>query len=91
MPWLLPLDNNKLVRVTQGEEDYEQRNKHSRFTAKILEVPKGAFEVLLLRSLKNKKAKSVFMPINSNGNSKGFAIVIFANQEDLDLAQSKPF
>ncbi|CAG8656447.1 7713_t:CDS:1, partial [Paraglomus occultum] len=40
--------DSKLVRVMQGEEDYEQRNKHGHFTAKLLEVPKGASEVLLL-------------------------------------------
>ena len=70
----------------QGEEDYEQRNKHGHFTAKLLEVPKEASEVLLLRSLKSRGAKSVFMPTNSNGNSKGFAVVTFANRVDLDNA-----
>ena len=87
--WLLLLDNSKLVQVIQDKEDYKQRNKYSHFTAKLLEVSKEASEVLLLQSLKNKGAKSIFMPTNSNGNPKGFAIVTFANQEDLEAAQSK--
>jgi hypothetical protein len=88
-PWSLPLNNNNLVRVTQGEENYEQRNRQSLYTAKLLEIPKEASEVLLLRSLRSKGAKSVYIPANRNGNSRRFAIIAFASQEELEAAQSK--
>ena len=77
--WTLPLGNNKLARVTEGNEDYTQREKQSRFTAKLLDIPKGASEVLLLRCLRNKGAKAVYIPFNRNGNQKKFAIITFVN------------
>jgi hypothetical protein len=89
-PWSLPLNNNKLAQVTQGEENYEQRNRQSLYTAKLLELPKEASEVLLLRSLKSKGAKSVYISTNRNDNTKRFAIITFASQEELEAAQSKP-
>lgn len=89
-PWSLPIDNNNLVRVTQGDEDYEKRNKQKQFVAKLLEIPRGASETLLLRSLRSKGAKSVFIPRNRNGNPKGFALVSFANAKELANAQSRP-
>ncbi|CAG8675772.1 5554_t:CDS:1, partial [Paraglomus occultum] len=52
IPWSLPIDDSKLVRVTKGDEDYEERNRQSQFTAKLTELPRSASEVLLLRCLK---------------------------------------
>ena len=46
--------------------------------------------MLLLRSLKSKGAKSAYIPTNRNGNTKRFAIITFASQEELEAAQSKP-
>jgi hypothetical protein len=46
--------------------------------------------MLLLRSLKSKGAKSAYIPTNRNSNTKRFAIITFASQEELEAAQSKP-
>ena len=53
-------------------------------------MSKEASEVLLLRLLRNKGAKSVFVPMNRNGNPRGYAIITFESQEELERARSKP-
>jgi hypothetical protein len=90
IPWAIPVGNSKLARVTKGKEDYETRDKQGQFTAKLLDVPRGASEVLLLRCLRNKGAKAVYIPHNRNGNQRKFAIVTFANAEEADKAQTSP-
>ncbi|CAG8792665.1 9049_t:CDS:2, partial [Gigaspora margarita] len=55
-----------------------------------MNIPRGASEVLLLCYLKNKGAKSVFIPKNRNGNPKEFAIISFGSQKDQEKAQSRP-
>ena len=54
IPWVLPLGNNKLARITNGDEDYDQRDKQGQYTAKLLNILRGASEVLLLRCLKTR-------------------------------------
>jgi len=88
--WTLPLGSHKLARVTEGNEDYMQREKQSHFTAKLLDIPKGASEVLLLRCLRNKRAKVVYIPVNRNRNQKNFAIITFTNAQEAEAAQTTP-
>src|SRR6185295_8748181 len=90
IPWSLPADNNKLVRVTRGREDHEAREEQRRHTAKLTELPGNASEVLLLRCLRSKGAKSVYIPPNRNGNQRKTALITFATEEDMMAAQSKP-
>ena len=89
-PWSIPVDKNKLVRVTKGVEDYEAREKQKQYTAKLTELPSNASEVLLLRCLRSKGAKSVHIPPNRNGNQRRTATIIFATEEEVEAAQSKP-
>ena len=56
----------------------------------MTEVPGNASEVLLLRSLKSKRAKSVYIPPNRNGNQRRTAIIMFATKKDMQAAQSRP-
>src|SRR6185295_5242325 len=88
--WSIPVDKNKLVRVTKGIEDYEAREKQKQYTAKLTELPSNASEVLLLRCLRSKGAKSVHIPPNRNGNQRRTATIIFATEEEVKAAQSKP-
>jgi hypothetical protein len=88
--WSLPADNNKLVRVTRGREDHEAREGQRKHAAKLTELPGNASEVLLLRCLRSKGAKSVYIPPNRNGNQKRTALITFATEEDMKAAQSKP-
>jgi len=90
IPWAIPVNNNNLARVTKGEEDHEAREKQRKYTAKLTELPGNASEVLLLRSLKSKGAKSVYIPPNRNGNQRRTATVIFATEREMKAAQSKP-
>jgi hypothetical protein len=53
-------------------------------------LARGASEVLLLRSLRNKEAKAVHIPPNRNRNPRSIAIITFENNEDLKRASSKP-
>jgi len=48
LPWSIPVGNNKLVKVTKEEEDYEMRDKQRQHIAKLTELPENASEVLLL-------------------------------------------
>src|ERR1043165_2071980 len=90
LPWSIPVDNNKLVRVTKGEEDYEARDKQRQHIAKLTELPGNASEVLLLRCLRSKRAKSVYIPPNRNGNQKRTATIMFATEEEKRVVLTKP-
>jgi len=90
VPWAIPVDNNKLVRVTKGIEDYETREKQRRYIVKLTELLRNASEVLLLRCLRSKKVKSVHIPPNRNENQKRTVTIMFASEEDMKAAQSKP-
>ena len=90
MPWVLPYENDKLACITSGDEDSNLKEENSRYKAKLIGIPKEASEVLMLRLLRNKGAKSVFVPMNSNGNPREYAIITFESQEELERARSKP-
>ena len=87
--WVLPYNNDKLVHITPSDEDSELKEENSRFKAKLKGVSKEASEVLMLRLLRNKGAKSVFVPVNRNRNLKGYAIITFESQEELKRGRSK--
>jgi Skp family chaperone for outer membrane proteins len=44
----------------------------------------------LLRCLKSKGAKSVYIPSNRNGNQRRTATITFATKEEMNSAQTKP-
>src|SRR6185436_18244494 len=90
IPWSLPIGIHKLARVTIGEEDYNRRNMQSQFTTKLMELPGNASEVLLLRCLRKKGARSVYIPSNRNGNQRRSAIITFASAEEMEAAQTRP-
>ncbi|HXF29643.1 MAG TPA: RNA-binding protein, partial [Chlamydiales bacterium] len=91
IPWSLPIGNGKLARVTEGDENVEHRIRQGQYTAKLLEIPRSTSEVLLLRMLKNRGAKSAYIPANRNSNARGYAVITFKSQRDLEAAVSKPF
>jgi hypothetical protein len=90
IPWALPIGTHKLARVSKGNEDYNLRDQHSLYTTKLLELPGNASEVLLLRCLRKRGAKSVYIPTNRNGNQRRSAIVTFALEKEMKTAQTKP-
>jgi hypothetical protein len=90
IPWALPIGVHKLARVTKGNEDYNLRDLHSQFTAKLLELPGNASEVLLLRCLRKKGAKSVYIQVNRNGNQRRSATITFTSEKEIKVAQTKP-
>ena len=90
LPWVVPLENGRLVRVSKGVEDYKERDRRHRFLNKIKEVPEDAQEILLLRCLRDRGAKAVYIPRKRNGQQKDFAVVTFESQEELEKASEKP-
>jgi len=90
IPWAIPVANNKLVRVTKGVEDHKARETQKKYTAKLTDLLRNVSEVLLLRCLRSKGARSVYIPSNRNGNQKKTAMIMFATEEDMEAAQSKP-
>ena len=71
-------------------EDYKKRNKRHRFLNKIKEVPEDTQEILLLRCLRDRDAKAVYIPRKRNGQQKDFVVVTFESQEELEKASEKP-
>ena len=58
-----------------------------RYTARIYEIPKNTDTIILMRSLKNLKAKTCYISKDlSSGKVKDFAIVDFQTKEDLNKA-----
>jgi hypothetical protein len=86
IPWSLPIETNKLARVTIGEEDYNRRNMQNQFTTQLVELPGNASEVLLLRCLKKKGVKSVYIPPNRNGNQRRLATITFVSAKEMEAA-----
>jgi len=90
VPWVIPMNTRNLARITWGEEDHGLREQQSLFTARLTGLPGDASEVLVLRCLRNKGAKAVYIPPNRNGNQRRSATVAFATERDLNAAQTKP-
>ena len=61
LPWVVPFENGRLVRVSKGVEDYKERDRRHRFLNKIKGVPEDAQEILLLRCLRDRGAKAVYI------------------------------
>lgn len=91
LPWVVPLESGKLARVSKGIEDPKARDKRHQNLAKIRGIPREAQEVLLLRCLKDKGAKAIYIPRRRGGSAKDYAVVTFESQQDLEDASSKPF
>ena len=49
-------------------------------------IPRNTMEVLLFRQLKQLKAKTIFIPVNSNNNPRGLVFIYFDCKEDLEKA-----
>ncbi|CAG8669371.1 2119_t:CDS:2, partial [Ambispora leptoticha] len=73
--WAISIDDKKLARITE---------------ARLKELLKEASEILLLNKLRNKAAKSVYIPYNRNGWQRAIAIVTFENEENKDKATMRP-
>ena len=67
-----------------------QKDKQQQYTAKLIELARGALKVLLLRCLRNKGVKAVHIASNRNGNPRSTATVTFENDQDLRKASKKP-
>ncbi|CAG8743704.1 11186_t:CDS:2, partial [Gigaspora rosea] len=80
--WSLPT-GRKLIRVFQGDSKEEVLMNRRKFRLIIEGIPKDTVEVLLFRQLKQVKAKSVFIPLNNNRNSRSLAFVYFNKEEDM--------
>ena len=91
LSWVVPLESGKLVRVSKGIEDVKKRDRRHQHLAKVKGIPKEAKESLLLRCLKDKGAKAIYIPRGRNGMTKDYAVVTFESQQELEEASSKPF
>ncbi|CAG8576587.1 5632_t:CDS:2, partial [Ambispora leptoticha] len=46
VPWTIPIGDEKLARITESIEDFDERNRRSKIIARLRSLPKGASEVL---------------------------------------------
>ena len=82
-PWVLPFDNNILIRITPGHNRREILEDRKQYILRLYNIPKNINEILLFRQIKYTNAKSIHVFRNANGNNKGYAIVSFKNKKDL--------
>jgi hypothetical protein len=87
LPWVIPLQNELLVRLTPGKNRREILEKRKQYITKLYNVPKNINEILLFRQLKHSGARAVHVFRNANGNNKQFAVVSFKNKRDLVQAR----
>ena len=71
-------------------EDYKKRDRKHHFLNKIKGVPEDAQEILLLRYLRDRSTKAVYILQKRNGQQKDFTVVTFESQEELEKASEKP-
>ena len=83
----IPLLNNILVRIISGLNRKEILESRKQYAIKLFNIPKEANEVLLFRQIRNTGAKTVHIFKNSNGNNKGFVVVMFRSKRDLEQAK----
>ncbi|CAG8745323.1 10946_t:CDS:2, partial [Ambispora leptoticha] len=55
VPWAIPIGDDKLARITENIEDFDERNRRSKITARLRGVPRGASEKWLAKSDCNNK------------------------------------
>jgi len=84
--WSIPIVAGKLTRISKEEDGFLTVKERAQWKAVVTNVPQYAQEVLLLRQLRKFNAKTVFIPVNSNGNPKTSAIVYFENGDDKEKA-----
>src|SRR6185312_8393315 len=84
--WSIPIVAGKLTRISKEEDGVQTVKERAQWKAVVTNVPQYAQEVLLLRQLRKFNAKTVFIPVNSNGNPKTSAIVYFENGDDKEKA-----
>ena len=89
IPWVLPIGDGRLARVSTGKEDHEERDRRHKFVAKLTGITEGLSETLLLRHLKDRKAKAVYIPKRRSGYMKQIAKVTFANKKEMEEAKRK--
>jgi len=83
--WALPI-GRWLTRISKGIKQEKIMEERKLFRAVLGGIPRNTMEVLLFRQLKQVKAKTIFIPVNSNGNPRGSAFVYFDCKEDLEKA-----
>lgn len=87
--WAIGLENGKLTRLTTGNQNKDDLIERENYRAIITNVPNTAQETILLRALRFTGAKSLYIPLNSNGNPRSIAKVFFESKEDRDRAMNK--
>ena len=84
--WSIPIGNimARIAPISACPEVWEDRNQ---FTARLYGIPKSTDTVLLMRSLKNLKPKTCYIPKCSiSKKERKFAIVSFESKNDLNKA-----
>ena len=87
--WALGLEDGSLTRLTPGEQDFEVLRNRREHSTTLVNVSPNASETLILRAARNIKAKSVYIPYNSNRNTRAIAWVYFENETSKRIAKRK--
>ena len=81
--WCIPFVGQYLVRVTLNWNNFEKLKTRSKYSRRLLDLPKEVNEVLLWRQIRRTRAKALHIFKNSNDNNMSSATVYFSNEEDL--------
>jgi hypothetical protein len=86
--WSIPLGSimARIAPASLGSEVWRDRNK---YTARLYGTPKATNTVILMRSIKNLKPMTCYIPKCSiSGKERNFAIISFRTKEELEKACS---
>ena len=76
-----------MARIGPADSFQETLKERNTYTTRLYGIPKQASTVLLFQELKHSKAKTCYIPTcSTSGKRRGFAIIGFENQTDLETA-----
>jgi hypothetical protein len=86
--WSIPL-GSIMARIAPANSNFQIWKDRNQYTARLYGIPKNTNTVILMRSIKNLKPKTCYIPKCSiSGKERSFAIISFQNKTDLDKACS---
>jgi len=84
--WTIPL-GSIMARIVPADLEVEALKDRNQYTAKLYGIPKATNTVILMRSIKNLRPKTCYVPkCSRTGKERNFAIISFQTKEELNRA-----
>ena len=84
--WAIPL-GSIMARIVPADLEVEALKDRNQYTARLYGIPKATNTVILMRSIKNLRPKTCYVPkCSRTGKERNFAIISFQTKEELNRA-----